>query len=215
MGKILSMACEQLGRSVLLAGAGIRGVSQASSRGEARAKDASYAEGAESQKAISTKKARKNRANVKGDSSGSNRAEGHRQNDRIRRSARGDEGGDGEGRRSAQELEIVWIGHECSDSPTGAHWLIGDSDAVDRGFLFKCKFCHRYKWLPIGTDEALTMGELMRKYGEDIGYQKMLDRKPAAKVLVAKLQELRRLRGVIKYDMEFVEEVERILKKRG
>lgn len=160
----------------------------------------------------SAKKASKAGAKAKASATRANRAERHRRSDKDRSSDGGVEGGDSISRRRTQELVkpirsaealgIEWFGNVCEDSPSGAHYFIATDD-VDRGKLFRCVYCHRHRWLPTSWGEIDKYNILIKK---DItaAYRKMLDQHPTAKVLVAKLQDLRRVRKTVKDDKEFM-----------
>jgi len=104
------------------------------------------------------------------------------------------------GGRSAQELGIEWLDARCEDSPiTKAHWLL-DKTNISNGVIFECKFCHRVKWLPVDMDTCSKLGNLMKVYGNDLGYQKMLNERPQAKRLMSKIQDIYYLRKSVPED---------------
>jgi len=96
--------------------------------------------------------------------------------------------------RSAAELGIVWVDARCELSPTKAHHMIGKFH-IDKGVLYECKYCHRVRWQPFSLTAAVRFGSLMRIYGEDEGYRRALNHHPAARRLIAKLQDLYLLRA--------------------
>lgn len=109
------------------------------------------------------------------------------------RPARTAKGGNRGGGRSAKELGIVWPDHKCADSPTGAHHLMGKVH-ISKGTLFSCKYCDIVKWLPLVFEEAYELYRLMEIYGYSGGYQRILDKHPKARGVIAKLQDIRILR---------------------
>ncbi len=127
------------------------------------------------------------------------RPKGCRRDSQTGRSARGYEERDGQPWRSAQELGIVWLGAKCDVSPTQAHYLTGIHSA-DGGEVYCCKYCWKVKWLSDSKDGAEQMTSLMTKHGSDIGYQKLLDTKPDAKMLIYQLQDIWMLRGHLSKD---------------
>ena len=91
-------------------------------------------------------------------------------------------------------MGIVWLSPKCNSSSTQAHYLVSIY-SVDGGDIYCCKYCWKVKWLPNSRDGAEQLSVLMRKYGDDIGYQLLLDRKPNAKKLMYQLQDIWMLRG--------------------
>ncbi len=181
------------GRKVLLVGEGTTGVVQTSSRRVKRKKETrpSKEEARKAVKATATKG--KDSPNAKardGEPTGRTK---HGHVDKVGKPARGTQGGDKASRRSATDLGIVWIDNRCEESPTKAHYSIGGM-MVDMGTIFECKYCHRMKWLPNTFQEVMTLGNLQQIYGLSLGYQKMLDKHPTARGLVAKIQDLYLLR---------------------
>ena len=89
--------------------------------------------------------------------------------------------------RSATELGIEWITAFC---PNGQpHYLIANH-TFDGGSLFKCYNCHKHIWLPTLIRDATELEALIKYIGTQRGYCKFLDKHQAAKVMVAKLQDL-------------------------
>jgi len=99
-------------------------------------------------------------------------------------------------RRSAQELGITWLDAYCENSSTKGHLLVGKTK-IDAGTVFECSVCHKVKWLPDDIDECIKLGNSMKIYGEDGGYQRILDKHPAAKRLMSKIQDIYYLRKAL------------------
>jgi hypothetical protein len=183
-------------------------------RGDKRQEEANTTSGEEAEEAIPAAKEGKNSTEVKGDNTITSRPKRRRRNNKVGKPAREPEDGDGGVRRSAQELGVIWPGSSCSDSPTGAHWL-AYNDQVDGGHLFRCKYCHIYKWFPGNEDGQIQMGYRMERYGPTEGYCRTLNLYPRAMVLVAKLQDLHRLRATIADDEAFVKLVQVVMEDKS
>ena len=126
---------------------------------------------------------------------------------------RGDEGEDKSTRRSAQELGVTFAGSYCDELETVPHYWL-EVDTVDGGSLFQCKFCHRHLWLPMFHLDADRLGKLMRRYGDSEGYCRYLNRHRPAKLLMAKLQDLRRLEMEVADKREFARLADKILSEK-
>ena len=110
-------------------------------------------------------------------------------------------------------MGITYPGSHCDEmEATPHHW--DEIDKVDGGSLFQCWFCHGYLWLPLHVAGAHDLGELMRRYGQNEGYCRYLNKHGAAKVMVAKMQDLGRLESEGKDVREFAKEVDRILRDK-
>jgi len=114
-----------------------------------------------------------------------------RRDNKDRKPDRRIEGKNSNGRRSASELGIEWIGSYCPDGRP--HHLVGIHNLYG-GSLFKCSNCSKHVWLPICIRDAAQLDSLIDSYGTTTGYRKYLDTNRDAKVLVAKLQDLWYLR---------------------
>lgn len=104
------------------------------------------------------------------------------------------------GGRSARELGIEWLHFRCELSPSKAHYLQG-KDYINGGRIFECKFCHKVTWLPTEYSECQQLGAWLRIYGQDAGYQRMLDLHPAARTLLAKIQDIYYLKKCVPADI--------------
>ena len=210
MGKELSMAREEEeGQPVLLASPGVGELITTSYRGDQR-----------TQKPNPSKRSKGGKAeDIKAKGKGSSKAEGanarprrqrHRRDNKNRKQDRGDEGEYKSARRSAQELGIVYPGSYCDDAEVVPHYWVGDS-IVGKGSLFQCRLCRRYLWLPLSTFDAMNLSTLLRKYGISEGYCRYLNRHRPAKLIMAKLQDLRRLEMEITDKREFARLTDKIL----
>jgi len=135
----------------------------------------------------------------------------HKRNDKDRKSNRRLKRKNSAARRSAKELGIVWIGSFCPDGHP--HYLVGKHN-LDGGSLFKCKYCHKYVWLPSLINEAAKLGEAVTRYGAQAGYCVYLDEHQAAKVMIAKLQEIWHARQEVTDDGEMLELVTKIMEDK-
>lgn len=122
-----------------------------------------------------------------GDTTRRPKSKGHRRYDKSGKPNRGVEGKDTTPRRSANELGIEWITAFCPDGQP--HYLIANH-TFDGGSLFKCYNCHKHIWLPTLIRDATELEALIKYIGTQRGYCKFLDKHQAAKVMVAKLQDL-------------------------
>lgn len=116
-------------------------------------------------------------------------------------------------RRSAQELGVKHPGSYCDEAEITPHYWV-EIEKIDSGSLFHCILCHSYLWLPLHLPGAEQLGGLISYYGKNEGYCRFLNRYRAAKVLVAKLQELSRLQTEITDKREFVRLADKILSDR-
>jgi len=193
MGEELQVARpEEEGQPVLLAITGA---------GEAIYSD--YNGNQRKEKSSPTKKGKGRKTkNPKAKSQSSSKAEGadaspskqarRRRDNKDRESDRGDEREHKPSRRSAQELGIKYPGHYCSGNEETPHYW-SDVDKVGSGTLLQCKRCREYLWLPLSFVDAMKLSNLMRKFGEDEGYCRFLNKRRPAKLIVAKMQDLRKL----------------------
>ena len=94
-------------------------------------------------------------------------------------------------------MGIVWPDARCDDSPVSkAHHTIARTQ-IDGGDIYECKYCHRVKWLPNNMTECVRLGNWLKIYGYNGGYQRILDLHPAAKRLLSKIQDIYYLRKAI------------------
>lgn len=181
-------------RTVLLARSRIREVAQRASRRDQGQTQGSHAKENEGGKIIGTKKKSQGNAENQGrNRRGRKRGRAYSLRESIRE-AKGRNPAPG---RTAQELGITWLDTRCEDSPVSkAHHLVART-AVDEGYVFECRYCHRVEWLPDSVSGGQRLNELMKIYGLDRGYQKMLDEHPAARRLISKIQDIYYLKKVI------------------
>ncbi len=139
------------------------------------------------------------------------RPERYGQGNKNRKQDRRDEGEDSKPRWSAQELGIVWIGSYCPDG--SPHYLI-EYSKTSFGSLFKCVYCHKVKWLPTQMSDAFKLDAMMRKYGQQEGYCHFLNFHRDAKVMVAKFQELERIKNVVDNEIEFARIADKVLNEK-
>ena len=130
-----------------------------------------------------------------------------------RKSDRGDEGKNKSVRRSAQELGIKLPPMYCEEQLLKPHYWVR-VDAFSSGSLFQCKYCYDYLWLPLSYEGAERLCRLIRKYGKDEGYCHYLNKYRVAKILMAKLQDLRRLSVDVADKREFARLVDKVLSDR-
>lgn len=102
--------------------------------------------------------------------------------------------------RSAKELGIAWPATRCEKSPKRAHFFVGSPETVDAGYVFTCLHCGRVKWLPMSVGGAHDFGALIGRHGIENAYLRMLDKRPAAKRLIIKLQDLWHLKKIVPED---------------
>ena len=125
----------------------------------------------------------------------------------------GDEGEDKYPRRSAQELGVVFPGSFCDEAKTIPHYWM-EAERVYGGVLFRCRKCFDYLWLPLTWLDAERLGKAMKFYGIQEGYCRYLNRHRPAKLLMAKMQDLRRLAKDITNKREFAKLTDKILSDR-
>lgn len=192
---------EEEGRGMLLAGVRAGEDGKRAIRRNQGKKTARTAKGCSGAKAIGHASARSSGSKVKGGNG--NRALRHGQSYNIRRAIREAKARNRSTGRSAQVLGITWLGSRCEDSPVSkAHHFIACTK-VDTGDIYECQYCHKVKWMPCGIDECQEFDRNMQIYGCDLAYQKLLDEHPAAKRMIAKIQDIYYLRKAIKNDSVF------------
>ena len=139
------------------------------------------------------------------------RSKRHRRHDKDRQPYRGTQREDITPRRSASELGIDWIGDICPDGQP--HYLIA-KHTFDGGSIFKCMQCHKHIWLPTLLSDATELEFLIKHYGAQTGYRKFLDKHQAAKVMVAKLQDLWFMRKITTDEEAFKRLVISVMKEK-
>jgi len=192
MGEEVSLARKEAARwAVLLARAGISRVEQKASCGDKRQDKNLVAKRTAAREIINTAAQSKSNAEAKGRDG--EQSPGCREDNSSGQPARSLEGRDRTSGRSAKVLGIVWPDGRCEESPTGAHWMVAGT-SIATGSIFQCKHCHAVKWLPNTMVDAEKFTILIRKHGYLEGYRIMLDLHPAARNLLAKIQDINYLR---------------------
>jgi len=107
-------------------------------------------------------------------------------------------------------LGIVHPSSYCDELETTPHYWV-EVGKADKGVLFQCKLCYNYIWLPSHWTGVDRLAALIKQYGKDEGYCRYLNRHRAAKMLMAKLQDLRRLENEMIDKREFAKLVDKIL----
>lgn len=189
---------EKIGQPVLLVGSGYGVSGQAGGSGDQRQTSPSNAKGDERTKASDTSQKGKDNAEDKGGGRkrGRKRGRSYSFRDAIREVERRDNSFG----RSAKELGIEWLDGRCEENKvTKAHYMVGRTH-VDGGTVFMCVYCGKVKWLPNSFGRAQVLGQYIERYGKTVGYQKILDRHPAAKRLLSKIQDIYYLRKSISAD---------------
>jgi len=179
---------EEVRQSVLLAGTGASETRKDATHRDSGKKASTTPQGVKGSKVRSPKKKSEGDAEVEGGGGkrGRKRGRSYSLGDTIREAERRDTSFG----RSSKELGITWLGVRCEDSPvTKAHYLV-DRTKVGDGTIYECKYCHKVKWLPNTESDCIKLGNFLQIYGHDTGYQKILDQHPAAKSLMAKIQDI-------------------------
>ncbi len=211
MGKELSLAREEEeGRSVLLASTGIGELITTSIGRDKRTEESSDAKVSKGTKAKNTKTKSKGGSKVKGANASTSKRQRRRRGNKNREQGGGDEGKDRKVRRSASELGITFPGTYCDELKTVPHYWF-EVDTIEGGSLFRCRFCRRYLWLPKFHLDSDRLSGMIRKYGGNEGYCRYLNMHRPAKLLIAKLQDLRRLEMEIADKREFARLTDKIL----
>lgn len=213
MGKELSLAREEEeGRAVLLASPSVREFITAPSSRNERTQEPNTTKRSKGTKVKDTETKSKGSSKAKGADTRPRRQRRGRDN-QNREQDRGDEGTHKSIRRSARVMGIVFPGAYCDEAKTVPHYWF-EIDAVDKGSLLQCRFCRRYLWLPMYHLDAGKLSGLIRRYGKNEGYCRYLDRHRPAKLLIAKLQDLRRLEMETADKREFARLTDKILSDR-
>lgn len=211
MGKELPLArSEEEGRSVLLAITSSGELITTSYSGDKREKKSAPTKVSTRGAIEDTKAKSKRRRKVEGTNASSSKEEGSGRDYQDRESDRGDEREDKPVGRSAQELGIVYPVSYCDDAKTIPHQRV-EVDKVYGGSLSQCKLCHDYLWLPLCWTDAQRLDKLIMHYGRTEGYCRFLNKRRGAKMLMAKLQDLRRLAAEITDKRKFARVVDKIL----
>lgn len=214
MGKELSMArSEEEGQPVLLAITGSGKHITASCNRNQRTQEPNTPEVSKGRAAKDTKTKSKGSRKTEGPDTSPSKSTRRGRDYQNRKSNRGDEGEHKSARRSAQELGITHPSSFCDESEKlPHHWT--DIDKVGGGVLMQCASCRKHLWLPMAYESAIRLGSLMNRYGREEGYCRYLNRHRAAKVLMAKLQDLRRLEAEITDKRKFARLADKIMSDR-
>jgi len=214
MGKELPLARKEVeGRPELLAVTSNGEPITTAYNGNEGKKKLSPHKGSYRRKAENTETKGKGGSKAERANAGSLEKKGRGRDNKDRESDRGDEGEDKPARRSAQELGIVHPGSYCDELETVPHHWVG-VDKPAEGVLFQCKFCLDYLWLPVHWTAIDRLSEMTKRLGKVEGYCHFLDRHRAAKILMAKLQDLRRLEKETVDKREFARIADRILSEK-
>jgi hypothetical protein len=101
--------------------------------------------------------------------------------------------------QTASNLDIQWPDDICWDSPTHAHWFTAYTNSTP-DTIFVCKYCHVAKWLPTRWRDAERFGLDIATYGIDSAYHIWLNKRPAVRAMLKKLEDLRLLQRVVSVD---------------
>ena len=211
MGEELQMAWEEEeGQPMLLARAGDgEAITTASNRNK-RPKTPRTYKRCKSRKVKDTTSKGEDSSEVEGADASTPRPKRRRRSDTDREQGGADEGENGRPRRSAQELGIVFPGSYCDDAELTPHYW-SEVDKPYGGSLMQCRLCRRHLWLPLSFTEAIVMMKYTDKYGLTEGYCRYLNRHRPAKMLMAKMQNLRRLEMEVNNKREFARLADKVL----
>ena len=214
MGKELPLARpEEEGQSVLLASSGSGEPVTTSSIRNKRTQGHKHPRGDERGETKSFKAESKGSRKAERTNASASTKAGRRRDNKDRKSDRGDEGKDKSSRRSAQKLGIVHPGSYCDKSEIVPHHWIEVENILD-GSLFRCRLCLRHLWLPRIESDAKQLSALVEQHGRNEGYCQFLNQHRPAKMLMAKLQDLRRLEAETADKREFARMADKILSDR-
>lgn len=105
----------------------------------------------------------------------------YRKNNCLRAKTRRAKNANSSSRRSAKVMGIEWPGSYCNGNKATPHYMVAVGGGVDTGYIFVCVHCGAVKWLPSTATDA-------KLFGDGRGYQKLLDKHPIARAVVAKMQ---------------------------
>ncbi len=214
MGKELPLArSEETGQPVLLAITGSGELIVSSYNGDKRAQEPAPSKVSDGGEVEDTEAESKSSRKTKRTNAGSSKSARRGRDNQDRESDRGNERADKPARRSAKELGITFPGSYCDVVEAVPHYWT-EVDIVNSGSLLQCRFCHKHLWLPMHFPDSGQLGGLIKLYGKDKGYCLYLDRHRAAKMLIAKLQDLRRLEEEVTDKRKFARMADRILSDR-
>jgi len=211
MGKELQMAREENeGRPMLLAISSTGKPLTTSYRRNPRQKATGPFPRPARRKAKGTQTKSKDSSNLKGADASPTRPARRGRGDKDREQGGSHEGENGIVRRSAQDLGIVFPGSYCDEAELTPHYW-SEADRPYGGSLLQCKLCRRHLWLPLSFMDAYTMQKLIEKHGGTDGYCRYLNRHRPAKMLMAKMLDLRRLETEVSDKREFARLTDKIL----
>ena len=211
MGKELQMAREENeGQPMLLAISSTGKSITTSYRRNPRQKASGPFPRPARRKAKGTQTESKDSSKVKGANASSTRPARRRRGDKDRKQGGSHEGENGIARRSAQELGVVFPGSHCDGGEQTPHYW-SEVDKPYGGSLLQCKLCRRHLWLPLSFMDAYTMQKLIEKHGGTDVYCRYLNRHRPAKMLMAKMLDLRRLETEVSDKREFARLTDKIL----
>ena len=211
MGEELQMAREEEeGQPMLLVRTSNGEAITTASNGNKRPKTPRTYRSRKSRKVKDTETESEDSSEVEGTDVSSIRAARRRRSDKDREQGRADEGEDDTSRRSAQELGIVFPSSYCDDADIVPHFW-KEVDKPHGGSLYQCKLCRRHLWLPSGFTDAMMLKKCIDKFGLQEGYCRYLNRHRQAKMLVAKMQDLRKLEVEVSDKRKFARLADKIL----
>jgi len=211
MGKELSLArSEEEGRSMLLAITSSGKPIAAPCLRDQRTEGDNFAKVSEGGETEDTKTKSKGSSKVKRANASAFKKARRRRDNKNRKSHRGDERAHKHARRSAKELGITFPGSYCDELETVPHYW-NEIEIVSSGLLLRCVFCSDYVWLPMFLPESLRLDSLIKQYGITEGYCRYLDMHREAKVLLAKMRDLRMLETKVDDKRKFAKMADEIL----
>lgn len=195
MGKEAKMAREEQEQPVLLDRAGTGETHLSSSNRDSGQESSANSKGLEGSKGSNSEEESQGNAKNKGRGRKRGRKPGHSYTFRgaveeIKRRNRASG-------RSAKELGIEWPEDYCYDSPrTRAHYFKG-RNTVAGGTIFQCTHCGKVKWLPDGVADCQRFSAMIKIYGLQAAYNRLLDEHSQAKSLLSKIQDIRFLQKIM------------------
>ncbi len=214
MGKELSLArSEETRQSVLLASSGDRACGEESSSRDQRTQKPRTTKGYKGGKAKGIKTKGKVGSKAKRINVSTAKSKGRGRDNKNRQQNRRNEGEDSRLRRNAQQLGIAYPSSQCSID-TAHYWKVEEN--ISGGALFRCVNCGKHIWLPLFHIDGEELGRQLDAYGLNEGYCRFLNRPTlrAAKIMLAKLQELERLSENVTDKVKFAKSVAEILGRK-
>ena len=83
-------------------------------------------------------------------------------------------------------MGVEWVDGRC---PLGEHHVFTTAVVVAFGHVWICKNCRQAKWLPSDATECIRLHIMMRKYGDNAGYQKFIDSRKGVAVAVKRVRD--------------------------